>query len=279
MYNIGMNLIKDHKNFKLASRELHPESTQIQINNHVIGDGNLTIIAGPCAVESERQIHEIAELVAQSGGHILRGGAFKPRTSPYDFQGLGEDGLRYLQNAAKENNLLCVSEVMDTQDIELVARHVDILQIGSRNMQNFSLLKHIGKAEKPVLLKRGFAATYTDLLMAAEYILESGNSQVILCERGIRTFETYTRNTLDLCAIPALHALTHLPVIIDPSHGTGVRAFVPSMAYAATAAGADGIMVEVHTNPDSALSDGKQTLTPDMFKTMLNKIQLLNNLC
>lgn len=260
-----------HK-FKLASLEHHPTRTIITVGQHRIGGDDLTVIAGPCSVESEEQIHTIAALVAQHGAHILRGGAFKPRTSPYDFQGLGEAGLRFLKSAAEKNHLLCISEVMDTQDIDLVEQYVDIFQIGSRNMQNFSLLKRIGQTTKPVMLKRGMAATYTDWLMAAEYILESGNPNVILCERGIRTFETYTRNTLDLAAVPAIHELSHLPIIVDPSHGTGRRSLVPAMAHAAVAAGADGIMVEVHTNPDEALSDGKQTLEPMAFERMMKKL-------
>lgn len=263
---------KFSKKFKLASREYQPHSSSISVGNHIIGHGELTIIAGPCSVESKEQIDDIAGLVSKQGAHILRGGAFKPRTSPYDFQGLGEKGLRYLKEAADKHNLLCISEVMDTQEIDLVANYVDILQIGARNMQNFSLLKQIGKIQKPVMLKRGLAATYTDLLMAAEYILESGNPNVILCERGIRTFETYTRNTLDITAIPVLHELSHLPVIVDPSHGTGIRRLVPPMAYAAVAAGADGIMVEVHSYPEKALSDAKQTLDPTMFETMMRII-------
>lgn len=260
-----------HK-YKLASIEHQPTRTVISVGQHRIGGDELTIIAGPCSVESEEQIHTIAELVAQNGAHILRGGAFKPRTSPYDFQGLGESGLQFLKAAAEKNHLLCISEVMDTQDIDLVGQYVDIFQIGSRNMQNFSLLKRIGQTNKPVMLKRGMAATYTDWLMAAEYILESGNPNVILCERGIRTFETYTRNTLDLAAIPAIHELSHLPIIVDPSHGTGRRSLVPAMAYAAVAAGAEGVMVEVHMNPDEALSDGKQTLDPMMFEQMMRRI-------
>ena len=262
--------------FKLASRELKKNRTQITIGTHTIGDGQFTIMAGPCAVESEEQIHNTAALVAQCGGHILRGGAFKPRTSPYDFQGLGEVGLQYMHSAAKKNNLLSVSEVMDTQEIDLVAEYIDILQIGARNMQNFSLLKQAGKSGKPILLKRGLSATYMDFLMAAEYILQTGNSQVILCERGIRTFETYARNTLDIAAVPILRELTHLPIIIDPSHGTGIRSIVPPMAYAARVVGADGIIVEVHPDPDRALSDAKQTLTPAAFEEMIKKLKRLS---
>ncbi len=259
--------------YKLAGRELKKERTVIEIQGKKIGAGNLTVMAGPCAIESEEQIHQTAALVAAAGATVLRGGAFKPRTSPYDFQGLGEAGLKYMQAAAKANQLLSVSEVMDTQDIDLIANYIDILQIGARNMQNFSLLKQIGKAGKPVLLKRGLSATYTEFLMAAEYILQTGNPNVILCERGIRTFETHARNTLDIAAVPILHELSHLPVIIDPSHGTGIRSIVPPMAYAALAAGADGIIVEVHPEPDIALSDAKQTISPETFTDMMKVLR------
>lgn len=259
--------------FKLAGREIKKERTVIDIQGHKIGGGSFTVMAGPCSIESEEQIHQTAAYVAASGAQILRGGAFKPRTSPYEFQGMGELGLQYMQTAAKQHGLLSVSEVMDTQDIDLVASYVDILQIGARNMQNFSLLKQVGKTGKPILLKRGLSATYMDFLMAAEYILQTGNPQVILCERGIRTFETYARNTLDIAAVPILHELTHLPVIVDPSHGTGLRSIVPPMAYAALGAGADGIMVEVHPDPDSAVSDAKQTITPQSFEDMMAKLQ------
>ncbi len=265
-----------NQKYKLASRELKTQRSIIKIKDCSIGGGVLAVMAGPCSIESEEQIHRTAELVAQAGAKILRGGAFKPRTSPYEFQGLGEKGLQYMQSAAKKNNMLSVSEVMDTQDIELVAEYVDILQIGARNMQNFSLLKQIGKIGKPVMLKRGFAATYSDFLMAAEYILQAGNAQVILCERGIRTFETYARNTLDIAAVPILHELSHLPVIIDPSHGTGIRSVVPPMAYAAVAAGADGLMVEVHPEPDKALSDAKQTISPQTFADMMSVIRKIS---
>ena len=261
--------------FKLAGREIKKERTVIDIRGRKIGGNTFIVMAGPCSIESEEQIHQTAAHVAAAGAHILRGGAFKPRKSPYEFQGLGEIGLQYMQSAATQHDLLSVSEVMDTQDIDLVASYVDILQIGARNMQNFSLLKQVGKTGKPVLLKRGLSATYMDFLMAAEYILHSGNPNVILCERGIRTFETYARNTLDIAAVPILKELTHLPVIVDPSHGTGLRSIVPPMAYAAMGAGADGIMVEVHPDPDKAVSDAKQTITPQTFAQMmdmLNKI-------
>ncbi len=255
--------------FKLASSVYKKERTMIKIGQHTIGGESLTIIAGPCSIESETQMYQTAEAVAAAGATILRGGAFKPRTSPYDFQGLGETGLKYIQAAAKKYNLLSVSEVMDTQEIDLVAHYVDIIQIGARNMQNFSLLKHVGKAGKPILLKRGLSATYSEFLMAAEYILQTGNPNVILCERGIRTFETYARNTLDIAAIPILHELSHLPVIVDPSHGTGLRYAVPPMAYAAVAAGADGIMVEIHPEPDKAISDAQQTISLSQFAKMV----------
>ncbi|OGT47492.1 MAG: 3-deoxy-7-phosphoheptulonate synthase [Gammaproteobacteria bacterium RIFCSPHIGHO2_12_FULL_41_15] len=253
----------------LASRELKKERTVIHIEQHLIGDGTFSVIAGPCSIESEDHIHQTANCVAVAGAHILRGGAFKPRTSPYDFQGLGKTGLKYLHDAAKKNNLLSVSEVMDTRDVDLVANFVDIVQIGSRNMQNFNLLKEVGKIQKPILLKRGLSATYMEFLLAAEYILQMGNPNVILCERGIRTFETYSRNTLDIAAVPILHELSHLPIVVDPSHGTGIRSAVPPMAYAAIAAGADGIMIEVHPDPDQAMSDAKQTISPQTFAEMM----------
>lgn len=262
--------------FKLASRKFNHERSVIHIGQQSIGGEQLAVMAGPCSIESEEQIHHIAELVADSGANILRGGAFKPRTSPYDFQGLGEPGLQYMQAAARKNNLLSVSEVMDTQQIDLLASYVDILQIGARNMQNFSLLKEVGKAGKPVLLKRGLSATYMDFLMAAEYILQTGNPNVILCERGIRTFETYARNTLDIAAVPILRELSHLPVIIDPSHGTGLREVVPAMAYAAIAAGCDGIMVEVHPHPEKSVSDARQTISPTTFAGMMKTVRSLH---
>lgn len=271
------NILPFTQKYKLASREYQNKRTIIDINGVTIGGNIFAIMAGPCSIESEQHIHETAALVAAGGANILRGGAFKPRTSPYDFQGLGEEGLRYMQHAANKNNLLSVTEVMDTKDVDLVASYVDILQIGARNMQNFNLLKEAGKSGKPILLKRGLSATYVDLLMAAEYILQTGNPQVILCERGIRTFETYARNTLDIAAAPILQELSHLPVIIDPSHGIGIRKFVPPLAYAAIAAGANGIMVEVHQKPDQALSDGKQTITPETFSDMVNVLRAIGS--
>ncbi len=261
--------------FKLAGREIKKNQTIIKVKNCEIGGNTLAVMAGPCSIESEQQIHQTAKLVAAAGANILRGGAFKPRTSPYDFQGLGEEGLRYMQQAAQLYNLASVTEVMDAKDIDLIASYVDIIQIGARNMQNFSLLKQLGKVNKPILLKRGLSATYMEFLMAAEYILQAGNPHVILCERGIRTFETYARNTLDIAAVPILQELTHLPIIIDPSHGTGIRNAVSPMACAAVAAGAHGIMVEVHPEPDKSLSDAQQTISPEMFSDMMAKLRLI----
>jgi 3-deoxy-7-phosphoheptulonate synthase len=261
--------------FKLASRAFQPHDTLITVGRCTIGGEQLALMAGPCSVESETQAFAIAEAVAKSGATILRGGAFKPRTSPYSFQGLGEAGLRILRRAADAHDLAVVSEVMDTQQVELVARYADILQIGARNMQNFSLLREVGHAQKPVLLKRGLACTIEEWLMSAEHVLSHGNAQVILCERGIRTFETYTRNTLDLNAIPVVKELSHLPVIVDPSHGTGIRNKVAPMGRAAIAAGADGVIVEVHHDPDHALSDGAQSLYPAQFDELVTQIRTI----
>ena len=249
--------------FKLASRENHPENTIIRVGDVTIGEG-LTLIAGPCAVESETALFELAQKVKASRASILRGGAFKPRTSPYDFQGIGKEGIEILVKVKELTGMPVVSEIVDATDIELF-RDIDILQIGSRNMQNFSLLKAVGRTDKAVLLKRGYASTYEDFLLAAEYILAEGNSKVILCERGIRSFENYTRNTLDINAIPALHELTHLPVIADPSHSTGRSSLVRPASLAAVAAGADGLIIEVHQEPQNALSDGAQAVTPKQF--------------
>jgi 3-deoxy-7-phosphoheptulonate synthase len=259
--------------FKLASRESHPEDTIVEVLDTRVGNGTLTIMAGPCSVESRDMLLQTAEAVAAAGATILRGGAFKPRTSPYSFQGLGVEGLKYLAEARQATGLPVVTEVMEPSQVEIVAEHADILQVGTRNMQNYSLLTAVGKAGKPVMLKRGFGATIEEWLMAAEYIMSAGQANVILCERGIRTFETYTRNTLDLTAVPLLHHLTHLPVIVDPSHATGKRWLVRPMALAAVAAGADGIMVEVHPNPDEALSDGEQSLTFDQFRSMAHALK------
>ncbi len=256
------------KPFKLTSREFHPEDTVIEVGNTTIGGGSLTVIAGPCAIESRDQLLRTARAVAAAGATVLRGGAFKPRTSPYSFQGLGMDGLRFLVEAREETGLPVITEVIEPGQVEQVALHADILQIGARNMQNFALLMAAGRVDRPVMLKRGISATIEEWLMAAEYIVSSGNKQVILCERGIRTFERYTRNTLDLTAVPLLHQLTHLPVVVDPSHATGMRSLVPPMAVAAVAGGADGIMVEVHPKPDDALSDGPQSLSLEMFAAM-----------
>lgn len=259
--------------YKLASREHRSTPTIITIKGKTIGGGTLTVMAGPCSIESFEQMDQAAKAIAGAGGTILRGGAFKPRTSPYDFQGLGEEGLRYLRDAAEKYGLLTVSEVLDSDQVDLAAQYVDILQVGTRNMQNFALLKKLGKCGKPVLLKRGFSSTYQDLLMAAEYILGEGNPNVILCERGIRTFETHSRNTLDLAAIPILHELTHLPVIADPSHGTGIRSIVAPMAKAAVAAGADGLMIEVHPEPDKSTSDAAQTISCEAFTELMGDIR------
>lgn len=261
--------------FKLAGRDAGQGRTVISIRGRKIGGGELAVIAGPCSIESKEQIEKTAKEVARSGATILRGGAFKPRTSPYEFQGLGEEGLQYLQAAGEKYGLLTISEVLDADHIELMAKYFDILQVGARNMQNFSLLKKLGKAGKPVLLKRGFSCTYQDLLMAAEYILGEGNPNVILCERGIRTFETYSRNTLDIAAVPILHELTHLPVIVDPSHGTGIRKMVAPMARAAVAAGADGIMIEVHPEPDKSVSDAAQTISCEAFDDLMKQVRII----
>ena len=259
--------------FKQANRKFHPNDTVVEVGNHVkIGGGNFVTIAGPCSVETEEQIIEVAESVKASGAHILRGGAFKPRTSPYAFQGLKGEGIRLLLEAKKETDLPIITELMNINDLPLFSE-VDIIQIGARNMQNFDLLKEIGKTKKPILLKRGLANTLQELLMSAEYIMSEGNENVILCERGIRTFETFTRNTLDLAAVPALHELSHLPVIVDPSHATGKAKLVAPMAAAAVAAGADGLMVEVHNNPSCALCDGAQSLTPAQFDELNRTIQ------
>jgi len=261
---------------RLASRKNHPEDTLVDIgNNVVIGGKKISVIAGPCAVEGRDLYLEVARWVKKEGGHLLRGGAFKPRTSPYSFSGLGEEGLRILAAAREVTGLPVVTEVMDTRDVELVARYADVLQIGSRNMQNYALLREVAQTGRPVLLKRGFAATIKEWLLAAEYVLSSGNSSVILCERGIRTFETYTRNTIDIGGVVAVKEISHLPVIVDPSHGTGRASLVRAVARAAVAAGADGIMVEVHQNPDCALSDGFQSLTLEAFSELMQEIRLI----
>lgn len=261
--------------FRLASRERMPEGSVIHIGKAVIGGGETAVIAGPCAVESREQVLQTARSVRKSGAVILRGGAFKPRSSPYSFQGMEEEGLKLLAEAREETGLPVITEVMDTRQVELVCRYADILQVGSRNMQNFPLLKEVGQSRLPVMLKRGFSATIEEFLSAAEYILKYGNDQVMLCERGIRTFETAYRNTLDLNAVPMLKQLSHLPVIVDPSHGTGRRWMVPAMAKAAIAAGADGLMIEVHCCPDTALCDGDQSLEPEQFAAMMHDLDVL----
>ena len=260
------------KPYKLSSREFQPENTTVKVGDVVLGGDKLTIIAGPCAVESERQILDTAKAVRAAGACILRGGAFKPSTSPYQFRGLGRQGLEMLAMARAETGLPFITEVLTPQDVELVAEYADILQIGARNMQNFSLLDEVGKVNKPVMLKRGMSATIQEWLLSAEYILSQGNRQLILCERGIRTFETYTRNTLDISAIPIIKKLSHLPVIGDPSHGTGKWYLVAPLALAAVAAGADGIMIEVHPNPDQALKDGAQSLTFENFEQLMQQV-------
>ncbi|MCK4465364.1 MAG: 3-deoxy-7-phosphoheptulonate synthase [Bacteroidales bacterium] len=257
----------------LINRQAKKDDTVINVNGIEIGGKDIVIIAGPCAVENREQLLETAKKVSSGGANILRGGAYKPRTSPYSFQGLGEDGLKYLSEARKVTGLPVVTEVMDTRLMELVCKYTDIIQIGSRSMHNFPLLKEAGKCRKPVLFKRGLMATVDEYLLAAEYILSEGNQEVILCERGIRTFENYTRNTLDLSVIPVLKRKTHLPVIVDPSHGTGYSWMVPAMAKAAIAAGADGVMVEVHYKPLEALSDGSQSLYPDEFVQLVKDIE------
>jgi 3-deoxy-7-phosphoheptulonate synthase len=255
--------------FKLTSREFHPEDTVIRVLDAVVGDGSLTVMAGPCSVESRDQLFETAEAVKASGATILRGGAFKPRTSPYSFQGLGVEALRYLAEARDRTGLPTITEVMEPNQVDIVAEYADILQIGTRNMQNYSLLTAVGRVARPVMLKRGYGATVEEWLMAAEYIVSSGNPNVILCERGIRTFETYTRNTMDLAAVPLLHHLTHLPVIVDPSHATGKRWLVKPLALGGIAVGADGVMVEVHPRPEEALSDAEQQLNLEQFADMM----------
>ena len=258
--------------FKQANRKFHPAATVVTVGNVKIGGGHFATIAGPCSVESEEQIIAVAESVKASGAQILRGGAFKPRTSPYAFQGLKGEGIELLLKAKQATGLPIITEIMTISALDLF-RDVDIIQVGARNMQNFDLLKELGKTRKPILLKRGLANTLQELLMSAEYIMSEGNENVILCERGIRSFETYTRNTLDLSAVPVLHNLSHLPVVVDPSHATGKASLVAPMAAAAVAAGADGIMVEVHNNPACALCDGAQSLTPDQFRELSGKLQ------
>jgi 3-deoxy-7-phosphoheptulonate synthase len=262
--------------FKLASHEFHPENTVVRVGETcLVGGMEVVVIAGPCAVESEQQIEASAQFAAASGAQILRGGAFKPRSSPYSYQGLGVEGLKLLRQAADRHGLAAVTEVMTIEQIEMVSKYADLLQVGARNMQNYPLLTALGHVGKPVLLKRGMSATIQEWLMSAEYILSEGNQDVILCERGIRTFETATRNTLDLSAVPVVKHLSHLPIIVDPSHGVGNRRFVSSMARAAVAAGADGIMVEIHPDPDQALSDGPQSVTFEEYGLLMNRCRII----
>ena len=261
--------------YKLASRTFKPEGTVVVIDDVRIGGDEVIVMAGPCSAENEEQVFTTAAAVKKAGAKIFRGGAFKPRSSPYSFQGLGEEGLRMLREASDQHNMKLVSEVMDISQIELVGRYADIYQVGARNMQNFTLLRELGRTRKPVLLKRGIAATIEEWLLSAEYILAGGNNDVILCERGIRTFESYTRNTLDISAIPVIKKLSHLPIITDPSHATGMRNKVAPMARASVAAGADGIIVEVHCNPDKALSDGAQSMFPAQFDRVMAELRII----
>jgi 3-deoxy-7-phosphoheptulonate synthase len=261
--------------YKLASRSFRPGGTIIRIKDVEIGGNRMVVMAGPCSVENKEQIERAADIVADGGASVIRGGAFKPRSSPYSFQGLGEQGLEIMRNAADRRGLLVVSEVMDQTQIPLLLQYSDILQVGARNMQNYNLLRELGKIRKPILLKRGISATIEELLLSAEYILSGGNYEVILCERGIRTFETYTRNTMDISAIPVVKKLSHLPMIGDPSHGIGRRDFVPALARAAVAAGADGLIMEVHHDPDHALSDGAQSLFPGQFNELMQQLRLI----
>jgi 3-deoxy-7-phosphoheptulonate synthase len=289
---VGMPAHFDHKEFevlagvsevvrisspyKLAGRSFRPDGTIIRFPNGVeVGGNEVMVMAGPCSVESREQLFAVAKLVTAAGAHFLRGGAFKPRSSPYSFQGLGLEGLKLLKEVHEQTGLLIVSEVMEISQIELMLPYVDVFQVGARNMQNFNLLRELGLVEKPVMLKRAIAATIEDLLLSAEYILAGGNYDVMLCERGIRTFETYTRNTMDISAIPVIKKLSHLPIIGDPSHGTGRRDLVPALARAAVAAGCDGLLMEVHPNPDKALSDGAQSLTPEQFTKLMSELRII----
>lgn len=261
--------------YKLASKHFRPGGTIVKIGKVEIGGPKVISMAGPCSIEGEEQINRAAEIVAKAGAQVIRGGAFKPRSSPYSFQGMGEEGLKLMRAAAERNGLLVISEVMDQTQISLLVEYADILQVGARNMQNFNLLRELGKIRKPILLKRGIAATIEELLLSAEYVMSGGNYDVILCERGIRSFDTSTRNTMDIAAIPVIKKLSHLPIVADPSHGTGKREYVLPMARAAVAAGADGLLVEVHQDPDKAISDGAQTLRPDQFQEMMQQTRAI----
>lgn len=273
--NSVTDVVRITKPFKLVSREVKPDNTLVKVKDVIFGGDEIQIAAGPCSVESREQIFEVAEILKASGVKVMRGGAFKPRTSPYAFQGLKDEGLKLLREVSEKFGLVIVTEVKDTETLPMVAEHTDILQIGARNMQNFSLLEAVAKYKNPVLLKRGLAATIEELLMAAEYIYSNGNPNIILCERGIRTYETYTRNTFDLSAIPVVKALSHLPIIADPSHGVGLWEYVPAMSKAAVAAGADGLIIEVHPNPAKALSDGPQSLKPKKFAKLMEELKLV----
>jgi 3-deoxy-7-phosphoheptulonate synthase len=275
MFDGVQEVVQISEPYKLASRAFRPQGTVINLDNVRIGGDEVIVMAGPCSAETEEQVHASAAAVRRAGAKVLRGGAFKPRSSPYSFQGLGEEGLRMLRDAARAQNMKLVSEVMDTSQIDVVERYADIFQVGARNMQNFSLLRELGKTRKPVLLKRGISATIEEWLLSAEYLLGGGNMDVILCERGIRTFETYTRNTLDISAIPIVKKLSHLPIFVDPSHGTGRRDKVAPMARAAVAAGADGLIIEVHVDPDRALSDGAQSLFPSQFDRLMAELRII----
>lgn len=275
LYECVDRIMKVQEPYKKANRQFHPQNTIVEVCGREIGGEQITIIAGPCSVESQEQIDEVAKSVFESGAGFLRGGAFKPRTSPYAFQGMREEGLELLFRAGKKYNMPIVSEIMHPSSIELFEEKVDIIQVGARNMQNFELLKELGRINKPILLKRGFAATIEELLMSAEYIMSEGNQQVILCERGIRTFETLTRNSLDLSSIPMIKKLSHLPVLVDPSHATGMWWMVEPMSKAALAAGADGLIIEVHNDPKSAKCDGQQSITPNSFDSLMKKLQII----
>jgi 3-deoxy-7-phosphoheptulonate synthase len=267
------SVVRIVKPYKLASREFRKENTEIDVKGTVVGGRKIPVMAGPCAVENKTILTSIAEKVKSSGASFLRGGAYKPRTSPYSFQGLGEEGLKYLAEASEKTGLPIITEIMDPRDLDVIVKYADIIQIGARNMQNFRLLLEVGSARKPVLLKRGLSSTIKEWLMSAEYIMSRGNHEVMLCERGIRTFETATRNTLDLSAVPVLKQLTHLPVVVDPSHGVGKWDLVSPMAKAAVAAGADALIIEVHTNPEEAMSDGEQSLRPDNFRQLMEELK------
>jgi 3-deoxy-7-phosphoheptulonate synthase len=272
------DVIRITKPFKMASRDFHADDTVIRVNGIAVGaKKNFSIIAGPCSVESREHVLEVAHFVKEQGAHLLRGGAFKPRTSPYSFQGLGEEGLKYLAEAREQTGLPVVTEVMSANEMAMVCEYADVVQIGARNMQNFSLLKAAGEARKPVLLKRGLSSTIEEFLLASEYILSGGNLQVMLCERGIRTFETYTRNTLDISAVPVIKELSHLPIFVDPSHAAGKRSLVPALAKAALAVGADGIMVEVHGQPEKAKSDGPQSLDFNGFASLMKELRAIHS--